>query len=207
MKNCASKLDVRRLLAIFAAFCFTGLAYANPIGTSSVPFVNGQGTLTGFFQTNGSAQVTSWDLQTTTFDCNPCGIDHGFPGIHYTANTSTATIGFFFGFQSITFNTNDGSGWLLGFVLDCGGNGADCIGNATLGSTIPLQSAFEMNGIDFLPFRALTLASLSVTDPPIGLSFNLVPGNSAPEPQTLLLLLLALVGLVVARRRSPAHRA
>ena len=201
MKTCLVQLH--RLLAFFAVFlACTGLAHANPIGNSSVDFENGKGTLTGFFQTDASAQVTSWDLTSSMFDCNPCGLSSGFPGIHYTQGSSTAQVGFSFGYQSITFHDN-ASPWQVSFVLDCGGNSADCLGTATLGSTIALKSAFEMNGIDFLPYRALTLASLDVTDPPVGFSFNLVPAaTDVPEPHMLMLLVPAFAALLGLRRKN-----
>jgi hypothetical protein len=205
MKNFSGKSGIGRLLVIFAVFfAYAGLTSANPIQFSNVDFQNGQGTLSGYFQTNGSLQVTSWNLHTSTFDCNPCGLSHGFPGINYTESTSTAVINYLNGYQSITFISSvNNVDWGLDFVLNCGGGGKDCIANATLGSKIAVSSAFEMNLIDFLPYRALTLASLDVTDPPIGLSFNVVPSStSIPEPPTLLLFVPVLAALVGLRRKS-----
>lgn len=206
-KYFARKTGSGLLLALFAfLFAYAGLASADPVAFANVNFQNGQGTLSGYFQTDGAAQISSWDLQSSTFDCNPCGLSHGFPGVHYTEATSTAQVSFFAGNQSITFHDN-ASTWQLSFILDCGGGGADCIGNATLGSTIPLSSAFEMDGIDFLPFRALDLAVLDVTDPPVGFSFNVAPGDGTiPEPRTLMLLLPAFAALVGARRKNAARR-
>lgn len=207
MNYFSGKSSIGRLLAIFAILAASGgSASANPVAFSNVNFENGQGTLSGFFQTNGSAAVSSWDLQTSTFNYNPGNYSVGYPGIHYTESTSSASISYSSGNQAITFHDNN-STFVLAFVLDCGGNGADCIANATLGSTINLVGAFEMDGIDFQPYRALTLASLDVTDPPIGLSFNVVPrANSVPEPQTMLLFAPALAALVGLRRRGVAQR-
>jgi hypothetical protein len=172
-----------------------------------VDFTNGQGTLTGFFQLDlATGTVNSWDLTTSAFNCTnqvTCE-SSGFPQIDYTPTNSTASIGFSFGAQGIFFTDSNvfGSASVLSFVLDCGGNNNDCIGTATLGSSIPLITAGESRAI--VPIaRSLSLASLSVTDPPGGvLSFNVVPGTtSVPEPATALLLLPALGGLILLRRQ------
>jgi len=207
MRNFAARLGIGGLLAVFAAVVafagFAGTASANPVGVGSltVDFQNGQGTLSGFFQTDGSGNISNWDLQTSRFNCNPCGLSTGFPGIHYTPANSTAGVGLFFGVDQ-TLDLFGPNGWQFDFIINCGGGGANCIGNATLGSTLNI-SGNEMNSPDFIPFRALTSAVLTVTDPPVGLSFNFAPGagSSVPEPGTLALLGLALAGFAAARRR------
>lgn len=203
MKNFIARLGiVGRLLAVFVvAVAFAGTASANPVGVGSVTvdFQNGQGTLSGFFQTDGSGNVINWDLRTSQFDCNPCGLDHGFPGIEYTPSNSTTAVGFLFG-QNQTIDFFGPNGWQLDFIIDCGGGGANCIGNATLGSSLNVTGD-EMDMPDFLPFRGMTPALLTVTDPPVGLSFNFAPlSTSIPEPGTLLLLAPALALLCVRRK-------
>jgi len=212
MKTVMARLGLSWLAAVFAiAITYSGLVSANPIGVSPVNFTNGQGTLTGTFQTDASGNVTTWDLTTSEFDCNPCGLSTGFPGFTYNASTSTTTTGFSFGNQTIQFTSND-TAWQLDFVLDCGGNSTNCIANAAIGDNIALNSAFEMGMPDFLPFRSLDLGHLSVTDPPVGLSFNLIAGSPGgggklPEPSTLLLLSAAGAGLLGFRKKSTSHPA
>ena len=155
MKKFVARLGSGWLLGVFAAVvALTGTASANPVGGNvAVDFQNGQGTVSGFFQTDGSGNVSNWNLQTSEFDCSPCHLDFGFPGIDYTPANSTAGVGFFFGEQSITFFGPNA--FQLSFVIDCGGNSANCIGNATLGSTLNV-SGNELQMPDFLPFRGLT---------------------------------------------------
>lgn len=202
MKHFAAGLGVGRLLAICAAVvAFAGTASADPVavGSVNVDFQNGEGTLSGYFQTDASGNVSNWDLQTSEFNCNPCTLSQGFPGTHYTPSNSTAGVGFLFGQnQTIDFFGTD---WALNFVIDCGGNGANCIGGATLGSSLNVTGN-EFEVIDQLPFRSMTPAVLTVTDPPVGFSFNFAPTISrVPEPATLALLALGLAGLGFARRK------
>ena len=209
MKNIMARLRLSGVLIVLAVIAYAGSASAGPITISNVNFTNGQGTLSGYFQTDATGNVTSWDLTSSQFNCNPCTLTTGFTGAHYTAGTSSAVMGFGGGNQQIVFFTND-TLWELAFVLACGGNNANCIGNAAVGDNIAISSSFEMSTVDFLPFRALDLAHLSVTDPPVGLTFNVVadsPTNGrVPEPGTLLLLVTGLGVLVGMRRKSFSQR-
>lgn len=218
-RDFAARLRIGRLVAVMAAVLLCAVtARANPVSLGSVDFTNNQGTLTGFFQLDTSTgTVTSWDLTTSAFNCaDPVTCESsGFPALEYTSANSTANIGFSFGAQAITFSAPnvEGSDSVLGFVLNCGGANIDCIGTAAMGSTIPLVSASESRSI--VPIaRILSLASLTVTDPPGGvLSFNVVSGdgsgsgggtNNVPEPSTALLLMPALGGLMLLRRQREA---
>src|SRR5690349_9529793 len=99
--------------AVFALLiAFAGTASADPVGVGSlsVDFQNGAGTLTGFFQTDGAGNVTNWDLVTSTFDCNPCHITTGFPGIEYTPTNSTVGVGLLFG-NNQTIDFFGPNGW------------------------------------------------------------------------------------------------
>lgn len=169
-----------------------------PAGSLNANFDDGKGTLSGYFQTTTSSGL-SWDLQTSEFDCNPCGQSTGFPGFHYTPGNSTASLGFFVDTQSITFRPIAPTGFTLSFLIDCGGGGADCIGNAQDGDLLSI-SGFEMGWPDFEPFRKLSAATLLVTDPPGVVTFNVGPASHVPAPATLLLLLPALASLALFRR-------
>jgi PEP-CTERM motif len=202
MTNFVTRLRAFRLLGVVAmVVAFAGAAAADPVGGNvSVGFQNNQGTVSGFFQTDASGNVSTWDLQTSTFDCNPCTLDTGFPGIDYTPANSTSAVGFFFGDQSITFFGPNG--FQLDFIIDCGGSSINCIANATLGSTLAVTGN-ELAMPDFLPFRALNAAIFDVTDPPVGLSFNIAPAaNGIPEPGSLALIGVAFAGLAALRKRT-----
>ena len=201
--------NLARLLAAFAGVVvFAGTVTATPLPAgTTVDFTNGEGTLTGFFSLNKTAgTIPDWDLKTTAFNCGTSCASSGFPAIDYTPSNSTSSISFSFGRQGIFFTNRDffgGTASVLSFVMDCGGNGNDCIGTATDGSSIPLFFASESRAI--VPIlRSLSLASLNITDPPcegVCLAFNVVPGTtSVPEPATALLLGPVLVGLILLRR-------
>ena len=196
-----------RLFAVFAgAVVFAGTAAADPLQGVTVDFTNNQGTLTGFFQLDTTTKtITDWDLKTSAFNCASqvtCE-SSGFPALEYTPTNSSSSISFSFGFQGIFFTDSNvfGSASVLSFVMDCGGNSNDCIGTAADGSSIPLITAGESRAI--VPIaRALSLASLEVTDPPGVLSFNVVSAAAAvPEPATALLLAPVLGGLILLRRQ------
>jgi PEP-CTERM motif len=205
MRNLVTRLSSACLLAVFAAVVASaGAALASPAG-GTIDFQNGQGTVTGYFETDTTGNVTSWDLQTSTFDCSSLPCPSGFPGIHYTQANSTASVGFHFGVnQTISFFYAPTS-WELFFEIDCGGGGADCIGTAAIGSTFGLSGS-EFESPDGSPDRALVSALLEVSDPSGGLSFNLAP-LAVPEPCSLGLLGVGLAGLSARhalRRRAGA---
>jgi hypothetical protein len=204
MGNSVGRFGVGRLLAVLAGVvAFSGTVGATPVPVD-VSFNGGKGTLSGYFQTDSSGAVTTWDLTTSQFDCSPCTFTTGFPGLHYDPATSTVALGFFFGKQSVTFRHGTpgvAGNWQLDFILECGGNDADCLGNAQAGSKLNVTGD-EMAMPDFLPFRGFT-AALDVIGDPV---FVVVPRASVPEPGTLLLGAVALAGLIGMRRKSLTNR-
>jgi hypothetical protein len=87
MKNLAGRWSRGRRLAVLAgAFVLAGTASAAPISSPvNVDFQGGKGTLSGYFQTDGSGNVSAWDFTTSAFGTytNPISTPNAFPGLHY----------------------------------------------------------------------------------------------------------------------------
>jgi len=187
-----------------------GTASAAPLTGMTVDFLNGEGTLSGFFQLDlATKTIIDWDLTVTAFNCATSVVceSSGFPALEYSKANSSSQVGFTFGAQSILFIRQNvfGASSVLSFVMNCGGNNNDCLGTAADGSSIPLFSAGESRSI--VPIaRSLALASLTVTDPEGVLSFNVVSGGGGggddthvPEPASLAMMSL---GLATAAARK-----
>jgi hypothetical protein len=216
-------LILRSIAVLSVVILLATLSMANPAGgTIAVPFqpnpVSGadQGTLTGYFQLDSAGGILGYNLSVTaSADC--CHFSSGLPDWTYSPSNAGAQAYFTTlsnGDEQFTVAADHtyagGSLTWLQINIDCGGVTNCLFSNIAQGNSFAM-SAFELQPIDFLPFRQTGTAYLNVTDPAGVFSFNVDTtfdgtlighaGTPVPEPSSILLLGVGLFGAVGTLRR------
>jgi hypothetical protein len=197
---------------------FSGIALADnlTVGTT-IPFQNGAGTLTGWFQLSADrSTITDWSLAVTQ--------GAGFPAFTYNPADSTASITPFFGNMVADFFSPVNQFGLTGSThlaiqFDCGGN-TNCFQFVAPGVSFALDpdGSFEVGNPDLSPFRSLSPAFINVTDPPGTFALNLgttvIDGNTlygsstpqVPEPSSIMLFGTVLLGTLASLNLRRSRR-